>query len=359
MTSWNNDVSELRIRQTFWLPALILIYNSLLWFLRREDAHIYFVWWFTSHSLSFIKRHWSTNFSLMIHISFLIRRCSTRFSLMIHSLPLWFYQEMLFKPFRLMIQTPTMSQYIRNTGHNIIDIFSQYKHFPPAAYSNKMTKISKDHYQFPWTNDMLLLTCIFRLRIYPFVPYSEIADIFMQSLSGRLSGLPSTWVKTHNNSEKWMKSYKYFPNFPGKLNLIPPLNVLALSWNNERLLILPVRVGKCLEENFKGAEFRGDQIWYTAKDVDAELVGEMVGPAGLDKKGYRLAAAEEMELQIRWRRNGDWRAGSIPDGEDIVQPGVGTIGNRQRWVFEGVVGHCNCNSMDLKPTSRTSIWESL
>lgn len=56
----------------------------------------------------------------------------------------------------------------------------------------------------------------------------------------------------------------------------------------------------------------------------------MLRAAGLDKKGYMLAEAEEMELQIRWRRDGDWRAGSIPDGEDIVQPGVGTIGDRQR-----------------------------
>jgi hypothetical protein len=87
---------------------------------------------------------------------------------------------------------------------------------------------------------------------------------------------------------------------------------------------------QCLEENFKGAELRGDQIWYSAKHVDAELVGEMVRAAGLDKKGYRLAEAEEMELQIRWRRNGDWRAGSIPDGDGIVQSGVGTIGDRQR-----------------------------
>jgi hypothetical protein len=87
---------------------------------------------------------------------------------------------------------------------------------------------------------------------------------------------------------------------------------------------------QCLEENFKGAEFRGDQIWYRAKHADSELVGEMLRAAGLDKKGYRLAEGEEMELQIRWRRDGDWRAGSIPDGEDIVQPGVGTIGDRQR-----------------------------
>lgn len=87
---------------------------------------------------------------------------------------------------------------------------------------------------------------------------------------------------------------------------------------------------QCLEENFKGAEFRGDQVWYSAKHVDAELVGEMVRAAGLDKKGYTLAEAEEMKLQIRWRRNGDWRAGSIPDREGIVLLGVETSGDGQR-----------------------------
>ncbi len=71
-------------------------------------------------------------------------------------------------------------------------------------------------------------------------------------------------------------------------------------------------------------------MWYRAKHADAELVGEMVRAAGLDRKGYRLAEAEEMKLQICWQRNGDWRAGSIPDGEDIVQPGIGTIGDREK-----------------------------
>jgi hypothetical protein len=86
---------------------------------------------------------------------------------------------------------------------------------------------------------------------------------------------------------------------------------------------------QCLEENFKGAEFRGDQVWYSAKHVDAELVGEMVRTAGLDKRGYTLAEAEaeEMKLQVRWRRNGDWRPGSIPDREGI---GVETSGDGQR-----------------------------
>lgn len=74
---------------------------------------------------------------------------------------------------------------------------------------------------------MLLLTCIFRLRILPFVPYSEIADIFMQWLSNGLPSLPSTWAKTQNISEKWMKSRKYCPNFPRKLNLIPPPECLS------------------------------------------------------------------------------------------------------------------------------------
>lgn len=127
---------------------------------------------------------------------------------------------MLFKPFRLMIcnshQVPICKEIL---GHQLTCFHS--KTLPTSCLQHKMTKISKDHYQFPWTNDMLLLTCIFRLRIQPFVPYSEIADIFMQSQSARLSGVPSTWAKTQNNSEKWTKSRKYCPN-SSRLNLIPP-----------------------------------------------------------------------------------------------------------------------------------------
>ena len=64
--------------------------------------------------------------------------------------------------------------------------------------------------------------------------------------------------------------------------------------------------------------------------MDAELVGEMVRAAGLDKRGYMLVEAEEVKLQIRWRWNGDRRADSMPDGDSIVQPGVGTIGDQRR-----------------------------
>jgi hypothetical protein len=62
--------------------------------------------------------------------------------------------------------------------------------------------------------------------------------------------------------------------------------------------------------------------------MDVAVVGEIARAAGLAERGYMLAAREEMQLQIRWRWNGDWRAGSVPDGERIVQANVGTIGHR-------------------------------
>jgi hypothetical protein len=167
---------------------------------------------------------------------------------------------------------------------------------------------------------MLFLTCIFRLRIQPFVPFSDIADIFLQTLSARLSSLPGTW----------MKRCKHYLSFLGKLSLVSPSEFHGVPGMMSGCLFYQLGLVQFLEDNFKGTEFRGDQIWCRAKHVDAELVREMVRAAKLDEKGYTLAEAAEMELQIRWRRNGDWRAGSIPDGEGIVQPGVGAIGDRQR-----------------------------
>jgi hypothetical protein len=98
-----------------------------------------------------------------------------------------------------------------------------------------------------------------------------------------------------NNSEKWMKDW----------------------------------LVQYLEDDFKGAEFRGDQTWWKARDMESAVVGEMIRAAELDGRGFVLAAKEEVKLQILWRTKGDWRAGSVPEGpETIVQQGLGTIGGR-------------------------------
>ena len=79
-----------------------------------------------------------------------------------------------------------------------------------------------------------------------------------------------------------------------------------------------------------GAEFRGDQAWWRARNMDAGFVEEMLRAGRLDGK-HVVVSAEETKLQVLWRRMGDWRAGSVPDErvEAIVQASVGTIGDRR------------------------------
>jgi hypothetical protein len=84
-----------------------------------------------------------------------------------------------------------------------------------------------------------------------------------------------------------------------------------------------------LEEEFSSAEFRRDQTWRKAMDMDSTVIGEMLKASRLEKRGYILAPKDETKLQIRWRMNGDWRAGSVPEGpEMIVQGDYGAIGGR-------------------------------
>jgi len=69
-----------------------------------------------------------------------------------------------------------------------------------------------------------------------------------------------------------------------------------------------------LEESFNYREERELGTWAKAKDWDEEAVREIMRIEGLNEKGYVVAGMEEMNYQIRWRREEDWRAGSEPLG---------------------------------------------
>jgi hypothetical protein len=77
-----------------------------------------------------------------------------------------------------------------------------------------------------------------------------------------------------------------------------------------------------LEDDFKAAEFWESRTWLKAREMDEAVVSEMLRVAGLDEMGYVLATEEEMKLQIRWRRDGDWKAGSVPEGRPTMARGV-------------------------------------
>jgi hypothetical protein len=133
-----------------------------------------------------------------------------------------------------------------------------------------------------WKRDILLLTCILRLRVQPSVPYPEIVDLFLRTQPTRMVRLAKVVLKEAASTlvgeemKGWLVGY--------------------------------------LEEDFKGAEHGEFGTWKKAREMDESVVGEMLRVAGLDSQGYVLAAQEEMNLQIRWRKEGDWRAGSVPEG---------------------------------------------
>jgi hypothetical protein len=225
------------------------------------------------------------------------------------------------------------------------------------ARRNKVHSCHKDD----WKRDILLLTCILRLRLQPVVPYSDIAELFLLTISTRLASLtydnialamntasnttlpnvkPSNFdslFSSFSTASSNTESSKATLSNPMLANTISAHTILANSistkmqppcddnsekWMKDWLV-------QYLENDFKGAEFRGDQTWWKARDMDSEVVGEMIRAAGLDGRGYVLAAKEEVELQIRWRRDRNWRAGSVPEGPNgFVKHGVGTIGGR-------------------------------
>lgn len=79
-----------------------------------------------------------------------------------------------------------------------------------------------------------------------------------------------------------------------------------------------------LEEKFDYAERWGSKTRKTAKEMDSGVVREVLrvtdlfrkGGKGMDEgEGYEVVDDDdEVELQIKWRRAGDWRAGSLPLG---------------------------------------------
>jgi hypothetical protein len=212
----------------------------------------------------------------------------------------------------------------------------------PSQHNMARTNQAQSYHKNAWKEDILLLTCILRLRVQPAVPYSNIADLFLKSLSNRLSALAEKNNNPSNTAANTILTKTISANcssVPGTLaeststNCISATSTLARngpafeesneSWMKDWLV-------QHLENDFRGAEFRADQSWWKARDMDAEVVGEMLRAAELDGRGHVVAAKGETKLQIRWRRVGDWRAGSVPEGpETIVQRDAGIIGDRR------------------------------
>ncbi|KAG9239640.1 hypothetical protein BJ875DRAFT_436398 [Amylocarpus encephaloides] len=132
----------------------------------------------------------------------------------------------------------------------------------------------------PWTKDITLITCILRLRAQPPVPYPRIADFLISKKLATNQQLASQTTSSahsrdaHTELKEWMMDF-----LPGMLET---------------------------------AEKEKATGWEMAREWDDGVVGEILQATKLAGEGYRVVEREEMEMQIKWRREGDWRAGSEP-----------------------------------------------
>ncbi|KAE9378122.1 hypothetical protein N431DRAFT_461665 [Stipitochalara longipes BDJ] len=189
---------------------------------------------------------------------------------------------------------------------------------------------AESHHNDAWKKDILLLICIMRLRVQPEVPYNEIADILLKTLSKHHSGITEKATNLAKLPSATCSNTTLANSTSADLILANSTSVGSLVVNNEddeKEMWMKEWLVQYLEGAFMGAEIQGDQAWWRARDMDSGVIGELLRAAGLDGRGYVVASKEEMKVQVRWRREGNWRAGSVPEGL-IVQTNVGTIGDR-------------------------------
>lgn len=157
--------------------------------------------------------------------------------------------------------------------------------------------------------NLLLLACILRLRVQPLLDYSEIADLLF-------SMLPDVLIRFAKKAAP-----KEVKDSVAKNGIKP----WVVVW---------------LEKVFDLTEHAGTGAWLQARSWERKNVDEILGAAGLYEKQYTVAQEEEIDCkcspaecltthetsaigmsdmtadystgQIRWRRDGDWRAGSDP-----------------------------------------------
>jgi hypothetical protein len=169
-----------------------------------------------------------------------------------------------------------------------------------------MPKLHKIHHSaHAFQGDISLLTCILRLRILPAVPYSLISDIILTSWPGHALRLASKTLP-ENLQEGFLKSE-------------------AKWWLVE-----------LLEETYSDAEKREIEQWVLARERRREDVEAILRVAGLERKGFVVMTREEVNVQIKWRRDGDWRAGSTPLGR-VGRPEGREVGEAVRSASESLL----------------------
>ncbi|KAH7419943.1 hypothetical protein BKA64DRAFT_699946 [Cadophora sp. MPI-SDFR-AT-0126] len=137
-----------------------------------------------------------------------------------------------------------------------------------------------------WKKDIQVLTCLLRLRCQPPVPYSVISSLLLQTRPSLMVGLSAKVapevVTPEKGLQEWLENY--------------------------------------LQNIYEKGEEWESEAWKLAREWNGDAVRDMVSSAGLgigdggQEDEFMVMGEEELDLQIRWRKEGDWRAGSIPLG---------------------------------------------
>jgi hypothetical protein len=132
--------------------------------------------------------------------------------------------------------------------------------------------------------DIDLLICVLRLRCQPPIPYSAIASYLLDAFTVPILRRAGFNVSSVRDIPKGFDIEKQ-----------------TAGW-----------MEKNLPEIFAEEEKKKSRAWRRAKKWDGELVRVLLKISELDEVGYEVVGREEMEVQIEWRKTGDWKAGSVP-----------------------------------------------
>ncbi|KAJ5041096.1 uncharacterized protein L3040_005650 [Drepanopeziza brunnea f. sp. 'multigermtubi'] len=131
-----------------------------------------------------------------------------------------------------------------------------------------------------WKKDIELVTCLFRLRCQPPIPYPIIAGLLLKTLPSVIGRIAETERSEDKNPERGMKEW----------------------------------LEMYLEQVYDGSENLQSEGWKSARSWDEAVVKELLILSGLNLNGneYQVMGEKELALQIKWKSEGDWRAGSTP-----------------------------------------------
>jgi hypothetical protein len=133
-----------------------------------------------------------------------------------------------------------------------------------------------------WKRDITLLCCVLRLRCQPAVPYEAIADVILCLLPDVVDRLAKrVWV--HGGLGSFKSGMR--------------------QWFTEYL-----------QQSFEYAEHWSTELWIATQGWSTDVVGEVLRITELNRLGYGVMDDAEVRLQIKWRKEGSWKAGSTPLG---------------------------------------------